>query len=98
MIRTAFVPFLFSGRPKGAVSQRMKRAKQEGVEALKHSPLPVLRRASAKNNGRSYPSFWHQEHLLSWLEGSGWMPQALSSRAEEAPLVVAQRISWQIEP
>ena len=42
----------------------MKRAKQEGVEALKHRLLPVPRRALAKVSEPNYPSFWHEGHLL----------------------------------
>jgi len=52
------------GVSKGAVSQWMKRAKQEGMEALKHRPPPVPRRVLAKVSERNYPSFWHEEHLL----------------------------------
>jgi hypothetical protein len=71
--------------------------KQEGVEALKHRPPPdaqarLSEEKRAKKNERSYPSFWHEGHLLSWLEGGGWMPQALSSSGEEAPLVVAAHL------
>ena len=53
------------GVSKGAVSQWMKRAKQEGMEAsLSTGPLPVPRRVLAKVSERNYPSFWHEEHLL----------------------------------
>ena len=56
------------GVSKGAVSQWMKRAKQEGVEALRGTDLlPVPRRVLAKMSERNYPSFWHEEHLLMAL-------------------------------
>src|SRR5215217_2410162 len=32
-------------------------------------PLPVPRRVLAKLSEPNYPSFWHEEHLLSWLQG-----------------------------
>ena len=57
------------GVSKGAVSQWMKRAQQEGIEALKHRGLlPVPRRASAKMSERSYLSFWHEGQRLMALE------------------------------
>ena len=53
------------GVSKGAVSQWMKRAKQEGMEALKHRPPPGAKaRLSEGERARNYPSFWHEEHLL----------------------------------
>ncbi len=56
------------GVSKGAVSQWMKRAQQEGALRVSGtSLLPALRRASAKMSERSYPSFWHEEHLLMAL-------------------------------
>ena len=71
----------------------MKRAKQEGVEAPKHRPPPDAQaRLGEDERAKLYPSFWHEGHLLSWLEGSGWMPQALSSSGEEAPHVAAAHL------
>jgi transposase len=51
------------GVSKGAVSQWMKRAKQEGMEALKHRPPPGAK-ARLSEDERNFPSFWHEEHLL----------------------------------
>jgi len=55
------------GVSKGAVSQWMKRAKQEGIEALKHRPPPGVK-ARLSEGERNYPSFWHEGHLLTALE------------------------------
>jgi len=45
----------------------MKRAKQEGIEALKHRPPPGVK-ARLSEGERNYPSFWHEGHLLTALE------------------------------
>jgi predicted transcriptional regulator len=67
------------GVTEGAVSQWMKRAREEGVEGLRHkSPRPERHLASARTSALNCPSSWHEEprrmvlgerygHVRGWL-------------------------------
>ena len=56
------------GVSKGAVSQWMKRAKQEGIEGLKHRPPPGAQaRLSEEQRAKIAELLWHEEHLLMAL-------------------------------
>ncbi len=57
------------GVTEGAVSQWMKRAKEEGVEGLRHKPPPGATPASASKSALDCPSFWHKEPRRTVFEG-----------------------------
>ncbi len=54
------------GVTEGAVSQWMKRAREQGVEGLRHKPPPgATPRLSEEISAPGYPSFWHKEPKLT---------------------------------
>ena len=66
------------GVTKGAVSQWMKRAEEEGVEGLRHKPPPGVRpRLSDEQRARVPESFWLKERRHKGFGGTcgparGW--------------------------
>jgi Helix-turn-helix domain len=59
------------GLTEGAVSQWMKRAREQGVEGLRDTPLrPAHHLASASKSAPNCPSFWHAGKLLVIWDGS----------------------------
>src|SRR5215218_1898445 len=53
------------GVTEGAVSQWMKRAREQGVEGLRHNPPPGATPRLSEDSAPEYPSFWHKEPRLT---------------------------------